>query len=259
MSDISIPLTHRMPEAHSPATTNSTAQPTPLGLWTTLAVGAAGIAAIFSTWLVQKMLISPSTPTNVLKIFYLPIHQILTVAVVAAALLMTGRPFRQYLALLPLRWGGIARSIGYGLAAYVGFVVLLGVLTLLTGNAEQGAPNVGKFSIDVEMILFLASSWTIQVVGAPIAEEVLFRGLIYRGLEVRFGAIATIVLTSVVFGLIHYPTFGWPYAVTAGCLGLLLGWMRWHTGSTTACIVTHAACNFVPALLMTAGIFVLAS
>ena len=109
------------------------------------------------------------------------------------------------------------------------------------------------------MILSLASYWFLLVVAAPIVEEMLFRGLLYRGLEAKVGALITIMITSVLFGMVHYLGFGWPRAVATGCLGLLFGIIRWRTGNTTAAMVTHATINFAAASLGTAMVLIAAS
>jgi membrane protease YdiL (CAAX protease family) len=161
-----------------------------------------------------------------------------------------------------LRLGGVGRSIGIGLAAYVVFVILLGVLEVLRSSGVEVAPTPApaptKIVIDTAMIMSLAAYWFVLVVAAPIAEEMLFRGLLYRGLEAKVGAIATIMITSILFGMVHYLGFGWPRAVATGCLGLLFGVIRWRTGSTTAAMVTHATINFAAAMMGTTMILLAA-
>jgi hypothetical protein len=57
MSDISIPLSSRATDAQLPVTIDRTASPdTPLGLWTTICWGAAGIGALYLTYLLPIML-----------------------------------------------------------------------------------------------------------------------------------------------------------------------------------------------------------
>jgi len=53
-----------------------------------------------------------------------------------------------------------------------------------------------------------------------VAEELLCRGLLQRGLEVRYGATAAIVLASLFFGAIHLDPI---YSCVAAVLGLYLG------------------------------------
>src|SRR5262249_61723294 len=103
-----------------------------------------------------------------------------------------------------------------------------------------------------------ASYRSVPVVAAPISEEMLFRCLLYRGLEAKCGAFATIMIPSVLFGMVHYLGFGWPRAVATGCLGLLFGVIRWRTGNTTAAMVTHAAINVAAASFGTAMVLLAA-
>jgi uncharacterized protein len=265
MSDISIPLSRAM-DAHLPVAIDHRATPgamsdAPLGLWSTLAWGAAGIGAIYLTWLIQLVLSAIAGSPVTMPALYVPVDHMAVAAVVMAALWFNRRPMRQYLAISTLRLGGVARNIGIGLAAYVMFVVLLGVLEVLRSAGVPSAPPTqgAKVVIDTAMILSLAAYWFLLVVAAPIVEEMLFRGLLYRGLEAKVGALATIMITSVLFGMVHYLGFGWPRAVATGCLGLLFGVIRWRTGNTTAAMVTHATINFAAASLGTAMVLMAAS
>jgi CAAX protease family protein len=259
MSDISIPLSSRAMDAQLPVTIDATPD-APLGLWATIAWGAAGIGALYLTYLLPIVLSAIAGSPVAMPMLYLPVDHMMVAAVVMAALWFNRRPLRQYLAMSRLGWGGVGRSIGIGLAAYVAFVVLLGVLEVLrsAGIEAAPAPAPAKIVIDNAMIMSLAAYWFVLVVAAPIAEEMLFRGLLYRGLEAKVGAIATIVITSILFGMVHYLGFGWPRAVATGCLGLLFGVIRWRTGNTTAAMVTHAAINFAAASFGTAMILLAA-
>jgi uncharacterized protein len=261
MSDISIPLSSRAINAQLPTLVDDDAAPDrPLGLWTTIAWGAVGIGAIYLTWLIPIVLSAITGSPVAMPTLYLPVDHMVVAAVVMAALWFNRRPLRQYLAILPLRWGSVARNIGIGLAAYVVFVIVLGALEVLrSGGVDTAPPPAGvKVVIDTAMIMSLAAYWLVLVVVAPIVEEMLFRGLLYRGLEAKFGAIGTIMITSALFGMVHYLGFGWPRAVATGCLGILFGIIRWRTGNTTAAMVTHAAINFAAASFGTAMILVAA-
>ena len=265
MSDISIPLSRAM-DAHLPVTIDRGAasgamSDAPLGLWSTLAWGAAGIGAIYLTWMIQLVLSAIAGSPVAMPALYLPVDHMAVAAVVVSALWFNRRPLRQYLAISTLRLGGVMRNIGIGLAAYVMFIILLGVLEVLRSAGVPSAPPAqgAKVVIDTAMILSLASYWFLLVVAAPIVEEMFFRGLLYRGLEAKVGAFATIMITSVVFGMVHYLGFGWPRAVATGCLGLLFGVIRWRTGNTTAAMVTHATINFAAASLGTFMVLMAAS
>src|SRR5262245_60956677 len=261
MSDISIPLSQRDMHAQLPATTHRTPDAA-LVLLATMTWGAAGIGALYLTYLLPIMLSAIAGSPVAMPTLYLPVDHMMVAAVVMAALWFNRRPLRQYLAMSRLKWGSVGRSIGIGFAAYVVFVILLGVLEVLRSSGVQVAPAPApaptKVLIDTAMIMSLAAYWFLLVVAAPIAEEMLFRGLLYRGLEAKVGAIATIMITSILFGLVHYLGFGWPRAVATGCLGLLFGVIRWRTGNTTAAMVAHPALNVAAASFGTAMVLLAA-
>jgi membrane protease YdiL (CAAX protease family) len=79
----------------------------------------------------------------------------------------------------------------------------------------------------------------ISVLVAPIIEELVFRGTLYPAWASRWGWFPSAILTSALFAAIHstfVPQF-------VGSL-LFIGLLR-RTGSLRACIVAHAAFNFI--------------
>src|SRR5215475_5131251 len=141
MSDISIPLSSRAMDAQLPAIVDHTATPDgPLGLWATIAWGAAGIGALYLTYLLPIVLSAIAGSPVAMPTLYLPVDHMMVAAVVMAALWFNRRPLRQYLAMSALRLGGVGRSIGIGLVAYVVFVILLGVLEVLRSSGVDVAP-----------------------------------------------------------------------------------------------------------------------
>jgi len=62
----------------------------------------------------------------------------------------------------------------------------------------------------------------IVVIGAPLAEELFFRGLVLRSIEHRVGSIWAVVLTGVIFGATHLQPLQFPALAVAGMVfGLL--------------------------------------
>lgn len=107
----------------------------------------------------------------------------------------------------------------------------------------------------LEFFLRLHDPWLkaamvfLAVIGAPMVEEILFRGIIYPSLKRKFGFFHALWITSAVFAMIHFhlpstPTlFGLAIAFT-----LLYEW----TGNLAACIFFHAsfnACSMILAIL----------
>lgn len=84
------------------------------------------------------------------------------------------------------------------------------------------------------------------VVLAPIFEELLFRGVILRGFLKNYSATKSIIITAVLFGVLHLNPI---QSIIAALLGLVLGWMFVKTGSLWVCIFFHALNNGFAILL----------
>jgi membrane protease YdiL (CAAX protease family) len=83
---------------------------------------------------------------------------------------------------------------------------------------------------------------TVVVVG-PLAEELFFRGLLQPVLTARVGAGAGVVVTALLFGLLHDPV---PHLVVPiGLLGCFFGWVRLTTGSVLVPAGLHALHNSI--------------
>lgn len=87
----------------------------------------------------------------------------------------------------------------------------------------------------------------LAVIGvAPVAEELLFRGLMLPALGRRYRPGTALGASAVLFGAIHVDPVMMVYATVAG---LVLGLVALRTGSTPVAVATHAAFNAVPVLL----------
>jgi sodium transport system permease protein len=83
-----------------------------------------------------------------------------------------------------------------------------------------------------------------------ISEELVFRGFLFAGLERNGGKLRAILLTSLLFGLSHGVL---QQSVTAGVMGLLLGWLAARSGSVLTTVVFHFVHNSVSMLFATNG------
>jgi len=83
---------------------------------------------------------------------------------------------------------------------------------------------------------------TVLVAGvlAPVAEEIVFRGVLLSALDRRWGTGFAIVMSSAIFSLLHVTPFAVPPIFV---FALLLGWLFVRTRSLTVCIVAHASFN----------------
>lgn len=92
----------------------------------------------------------------------------------------------------------------------------------------------------------LAAFLSVVIVG-PVVEEILFRGLIYGALEKRLRVFGAILASSFLFALVHLQVV---YFIPIFCLGLVLAWARWKTGSLGLPILIHVLNNGVALFLL---------
>lgn len=116
-----------------------------------------------------------------------------------------------------------------------------------TGLRDQGAIA----EIDARLRGASGGALAMAIVGigiAPgIAEELLCRGWIQRGLESRLGAPGAVAAATAVFGLLHGDVI---HSTAAAGLGLYLGIIAWLAGSIRASILCHAANNLAAVLTL---------
>jgi membrane protease YdiL (CAAX protease family) len=81
--------------------------------------------------------------------------------------------------------------------------------------------------------------WTAVVSAVAVAEEVLLRGALWDAATDARGTAVALVVTTVAFGLLHVPLYGWDAFPLDLAVGLLLGGLRLATGSWGAPAVAH--------------------
>ena len=74
------------------------------------------------------------------------------------------------------------------------------------------------------------------------AEEMLFRGVILRGFSRNYSARKAVIVSAVLFGLVHLNP--WQF-VTAFIIGIVVGWICLRTESIVLCVFIHIFNNTV--------------
>jgi membrane protease YdiL (CAAX protease family) len=138
-----------------------------------------------------------------------------------------------------LAWG-----VGGGLAAIAAGSVVAALTQAVTGPFESSA---GEAVANAEVPRWVVIVFALcALIGAPIAEELAFRGLAFaslarwahkRGLPAVPWAV---VGSSLLFALIHLEPVRFPLLLT---IGLVLAWVRVRTGRLGAPIVAHLVNN----------------
>ena len=79
-------------------------------------------------------------------------------------------------------------------------------------------------------------------IGAPIFEEIFYRGLVFRSVENRWGTWPGIVVSGLVFGASH---FNWLTLPGLTVFGGVLAYLTHRTGRLVPAIFAHVAFNMV--------------
>lgn len=163
------------------------------------------------------------------------------VALLLGAIMLRRWSFVRYMALV--RCSGLAMGVSLGIGAlYLGGEILLNVLL------DRPTP---EFMIN---ILAHKPTWPVVllavVVAAPLVEELVFRGFMYRGLAAsRLGVAGAIFITSLIWALIHLQ-YDWLDVGLIFGLGIVLGLTRHFTGSIWPAIGIHFLLNLTSMALM---------
>ncbi|MDB4901445.1 MAG: hypothetical protein JWQ63_726 [Mucilaginibacter sp.] len=132
----------------------------------------------------------------------------------------------------------------WGLAAAILFVVIIQSSFIITFRIIQFPAD--KFTADYKLLdsfpLWIA--WVILIMSSVVAgicEEVGFRGYMQVPLEKKYGPLSGIILTSIVFTLIHLGhTWALPILPHIFFASVLLGILAYRTGSIIPGIIGHS-------------------
>lgn len=147
---------------------------------------------------------------------------------------------------LGLRWPAAKEGVRW----LLGLIVLMAASDSLT--LALGRPIVPEVMVEAyRNTSFLPMLWFGLVIAAPISEETLFRGFLFRGFaESRLGGTGTVLLTAGLWAGIHlqYDLYG---IATIFVSGILLGWARLKTGSVPLCMALHGLMNLLATIEIT--------
>lgn len=136
---------------------------------------------------------------------------------------------------------GLLRRPGFGLAiGLTGSILPIGLALLRTGFRPTVTPPTDL------------ATWLNPILTAPLAEELLFRGLVFRVLCERFRLLVAVMISAVLFALIHLP-YWWltqaPGALAVNLIsmtayGVFFALLYQYSGSLWAPLLCHFLNNF---------------
>jgi len=201
-------------------------------------VGAIGLSLVVSLGLMSRN-IDPDNGWGLIIAFCAPWFMLAGWPVVATTLKGNG-PGIDLGLIAPrthLRLGFVAGLLSLAAASLMAVIV-----TRFTGPLSSSAGDVGLNQTGIVLVLFVL----LAMFGAPIVEEIAFRGMLYGALaKAHVNEHLVVAITALVFALFHFEPKRF---VILFVIGMILGEVRRRTGSTSAAIVAHVV-NNTPAAL----------
>jgi membrane protease YdiL (CAAX protease family) len=142
---------------------------------------------------------------------------------------------------LDVRARDVPVGLGLGIALQVVIGLLLESLYPLfdldlerVGESADAMAERADSGVGVVLLVLIAA------IGAPLFEELFYRGLFLRAVQRRLGDVAAVALPALVFGLVHFQ----PYDFVALVLfGMAMGVVTLRTGRLGVAIWAHVAFN----------------
>jgi uncharacterized protein len=213
------------------------------GIWATLAFAilafVLGQAMGFAVLSLVKSIDPGRVDTDGTSVaIYTLISNPVEIVTLVLAIQLLGTDVREYLGLdVPHR-----RDVAIAVAALAAAIALADATTFALGK-----DMVPAFQIELHRTAREEGSlpwlWLAIVVAAPVGEELLFRGFMFRGFihEPR-DAVPGILIISLIWSMLHVQ-YDWFGTAQVFAIGLLFGFVRWRTGSTTLAILMHVLLN----------------
>lgn len=160
------------------------------------------------------------------------------------------------------RWSdlwSLAQPPGFGfvrpsLLLYIALAIVVGVaapllgaqLTQLLAHGQMVRQDIQQLGATTPLAWRIPLVLIVVSLG-PVAEELLFRGVLLSTLLQRWGAGWAVVVSSLIFALVHLPGLQWQWFGLPDLLllALLLAWLRLRSGSIWPGVLAHGINNLL--------------
>ena len=145
---------------------------------------------------------------------------------------------------------GAALGVAVRIVAGIAAAIVIAILAAATGE-EVAVPEQVTGDLEGYQLVVFA---LFAVVVAPVTEEFLFRGVLFRSVRDRYGFWPGAITSALLFGVIHYVPGPWPDAlalqITMVVTGLGLAWVYEWRKTLLAPVVGHAAFNLIAVVVI---------
>lgn len=221
--------------------TDERTAPTGVGAWLLLAVPflvqllVVGLAASLLAAIGER-------PPRELSFYHLP-NGLLYLAgfgVFGAATYIVARRLGNPRSLLAIRRTPLWPAVGWSAVAIAGAIAVAAVLEPLFGGSASQDLRQAAFPGGLEATVALTLVGIAFVIGAPVTEELYFRGLLLGRIAPVLGSTAAVIATSGFFALAHFQPAAFPVIFAIGAIFALL---RLKTDSIWPPMGVHAINN----------------
>lgn len=158
-------------------------------------------------------------------------------------------------------WGWLVLVVGFMVAMYAAIIAIVLIFHIDVSQYTPGpngeSPKTGSAGAVKEAMFEIANTpWLFFLVfpsiaiGAPVAEELIFRGQLFSALsQTRLGVSGTTLVTAAMWAVLHV-TEPWLSIGLIFIMGLIFGWMMYRFGSLWLTIACHGVWNGFYALLI---------
>lgn len=181
---------------------------------------------------------------------YFNVTLIVVAGLLTIALTLTVARRRYGVEAAKLLWGhrrpsamDVLVGVGAAIVGQLGVWIMVFLLTM-GGQAPAVQEDLRQAAANPATLPFMALGAVLLI---PVAEELLYRGMLFQGLRTRYGRWPAIGLSGFFFGLLHaqWGDLGATMLLLAAFypLGMWLAWVFDRRGSLLATIVCHAVYN----------------
>lgn len=156
--------------------------------------------------------------------------------------------YKEKLSSLGVMLPGFYKNVLFGLTAYVFILpVLISALILsmilldAIGYKFPAQPVFDMFLEEKRSNVILFLTIFVSILG-PIIEEIFFRGFLYSAARKRFGVLSGVLLSAVLFSMLHTNIAGF---IPIMILGILMAFLYETTGSLIAPMAVHIFHNSI--------------
>lgn len=142
--------------------------------------------------------------------------------------------------------GDLRKNLKYTLIGLFGIfatLLIVGIAASLLGINDQ--EKILDKVLDLPLIILVFAFLL-----APITEELFFRGMMVQKILERSNPIIAIILSSVVFSLVHFSYESLVEILGVFFIGLILGSIYVKAKSLTPCILIHMIYNLLAIIVM---------